>query len=238
MKYQAILFDLDGTLLPMDEPRFVRALVHGMVKCLDDDLSKFASIALGLQASLRHVIANDGGCTNKQAFVRYYDEHKDEIGVHVTLDITEQYYSTEFAQAVQDTCGCDPEAAELVAYLKQTGTPMVVATNPFFPRVATFTRIKRAGLDPSDFAEITTYEDYHYCKPNLQYYKELFARTGLNPAKCLMVGNNVDEDMIARHLGCEVFLVTRNLINAKNADISEFKHGSLRDLLHFLQNTH
>ncbi len=237
MKYQAILFDLDGTLMPMDEPLFIRALIKGMVKSLDDDPAKFASIALGLQASLGHVIANDGCCTNKQAFIEYYNKHKDEIGVHVTLDVTEHYYSTEFAQTVQKTCGCDPEAAELVAFLKQAGIPMVVATNPFFPRVATYTRIKRAGLDPMDFTEITTYEDYHYCKPNLQYYRELFARTGLDPHKCQMVGNNVDEDMIARHLGCDVFLVTRNLINAHGVDISIFAQGSLRDLKNLLQKT-
>ena len=236
MKYQAILFDLDGTLLPMDEPLFVNALTMGMIQRLSSDPTMFVQIGKGLQKSLLHVIANDGSCSNKQAFINYYDTHVDTIGMHVSLEVTERYYQTDFAQAVQNTCGFDPEAAELIAFVKQTGTPMIVATNPFFPCVATHTRIRRAGLDPEDFAEITTYEDYHYCKPNLQYYKELFARTGFDPHKCLMVGNNVDEDMIARHLGCDVFLVTRNLINANHVDVSMFAQGSLKDLQWILQN--
>ena len=236
MKYQAILFDLDGTLLPMEESQFAMSLTMGMIKSLCSDPAQYAQIGKGLQQSLRYVLGNDGSCTNRQAFVNYYDANIESLGMHVTLDVTERYYQTAFEQTVCDTCGCDPEAAELVAFIKQTSTPMIVATNPFFPCVATYMRIRRAGLDPADFAEITTYEDYHYCKPNLQYYKELFARTGLDPHQCLMVGNNVDEDMIARHLGCEVFLVTRNLINSKGADISEFSNGSLGDLLQLLQN--
>ena len=236
MKYQAILFDLDGTLLPMDEPLFVSALTMGLIQCLSDDHASFAKIGKGLQQSLVHVIGNDGSCTNRQAFANYYDANVDSIGLHVTLDQTEPYYHGAFQEVVMQTCGCDPEAADLIAYIKQTETPVIVATNPFFPRIATHTRIRRAGLDPEDFTEITTYEDYHYCKPNLEYYKELFTRTGFDPHKCLMVGNNVDEDMIARHLGCDVFLVTRDLINKHNADITQFAHGSLGDLKNILQN--
>ena len=113
---------------------------------------------------------------------------------------------------------------------------MVVATNPFFPQFATHTRIRCAGLDPADFLEVTTYEHYHYCKPNPAYYRELFERTGLDPKRCLMVGNNVDEDMIAGTLGCDVFLVLRDLINQHNADITQYPHGSLADVKVYLQN--
>jgi len=50
-----------------------------------------------------------------------------------------------------------------------------------------------------------------------------------------MVGNNVAEVMIAKQLGCDVFLIDRNLINPESKDISQFPRGSFDDLLAYLQ---
>ena len=49
-----------------------------------------------------------------------------------------------------------------------------------------------------------------------------------------MVGNDVGEDMIARELGMQVFLLTDCLINKDNVDISQFPHGSFEELLAFI----
>ena len=50
-----------------------------------------------------------------------------------------------------------------------------------------------------------------------------------------MVGNDVNEDMIASKLGMKVFLVTDCLINADNKDISIYPHGNFDDLERYLQ---
>ena len=55
-------------------------------------------------------------------------------------------------------------------------------------------RIRWAGIDAEDFEVITTYETYHYCKPNPKYFQEVMEEFGLNPKECLMVGNDVQED--------------------------------------------
>ena len=39
-----------------------------------------------------------------------------------------------------------------------------------------------------------------------------------------MVGNDVKEDMVARKLGMDVFLITDCLINPNNEDIEQFPH--------------
>ncbi len=236
MKYQAILFDLDGTLLPMHEPTFVDCFYHALVEYVAPDGASPKQVGEVLQGSLMHVIGNDGSRTNRQAYIDYYDAYYHATGLKISIENMEEFYANEFDSKVKASCGCDPEAADLIGYIQSTGTPMVVATNPFFPRVATHARIRWAGLAPDDFTEITTYENYHYCKPNLSYYKELFDRTGLDPRRCLMVGNNVDEDMIASTLGCDTFLILRNLINKKNADISVYKQGTLGDLHRYLKN--
>ena len=237
MKYQAILFDLDGTLLPMHEPTFVACFYKALVDYVSPLGASPAQVGEVLKGSLMHVLANDGSRSNRQAYEEFYQAYYKASGLMIDIAQMERFYTHEFDHRVRESCGCDPMAAELVTYIKSLKMPMVVATNPFFPRAASYARLGWAGLNPADFTEITTYEDYHYCKPNLMYYKELFARIGFDPQRCLMVGNNVDEDMIAEKLGCDVFLVTRNLINAKNADISVYPRGSLEDLLIYLKNS-
>lgn len=237
MRYQAILFDLDGTLLPMHEPTFVKYFYGALVDYLTPS-GNYSPKEVGeiLQGSLKYVIGNDGHCTNRQAFIDFYAQYEQRTKVRVNIEDIEAFYASVFDKQVRPSCGYDPWAATVVDHIKQENVPVVVATNPFFPRVATEVRLGWAGLDCTDFAEITTYENYHFCKPNLNYYKEVFARTGFDPNQCLMVGNNVAEDMIASELGCDVFLITRDLINPKNRDISAYPAGTFCDLLAFLKD--
>ena len=59
-------------------------------------------------------------------------------------------------------------------------------------------------------------------------------RLQLHPEECLMVGNDVDEDMVARQLGMQVFLLTDCMINKQNVDISQYPHGGFAALQAFL----
>jgi len=49
-----------------------------------------------------------------------------------------------------------------------------------------------------------------------------------------MVGNDVEEDMIAEKLGMKVFLITDCMINKYNKDISAYPHGGFPELMQFL----
>lgn len=126
-------------------------------------------------------------------------------------------------------------AAVIVRSLKEKNIRVVLATNPVYPSVATENRIRWAGLQPDDFEYFTTYENSHYCKPNLDYYREIMDKLHLNPEECLMVGNDVDEDMIAEQLGMKVFLLTDCLINKAEKDISVYPRGDFQDLISFIQ---
>ena len=127
-------------------------------------------------------------------------------------------------------------AAETVAMLKQAGLRVALATNPIFPSIATEKRIRWAGLKPEDFELFTTYENSKYCKPSLGYYSELLKQLQVAPEECLMVGNDVGDDMVAEALGIQVFLLTDCLINKTDKDISDYHHGSFRQLLAFISN--
>ena len=87
-----------------------------------------------------------------------------------------------------------------------------------------------AGRSPEAFEEITTYESYHYSKPNVLYFKELIERFQLNPKECLMIGNDVEEDMSIQRLGVKVCLVTDCLENKNNLPLMADYKISLKEL--------
>jgi FMN phosphatase YigB (HAD superfamily) len=60
-------------------------------------------------------------------------------------------------------------------------------------------------------------------------------KLGVCPEECLMVGNDVGEDMIAETLGLRVFLMTDCLINRGNKDISAYPQGSFDELLAYVK---
>ena len=130
-------------------------------------------------------------------------------------------------------CSPTPRAAEVVRAMKGAGRQVVLATNPIFPPAATQARIRWTGLDPQDCALYTTYENSSWCKPSLGYYRELLGKLGRAPEECLMVGNDVAEDMVAEELGMRVFLLTDCLINREGKDIAAWPHGGFGALMDY-----
>lgn len=232
MKYKAILFDLDGTLLPMDLDVFKKNYFTMLVKSICShgyDKSELMGAILG---GIEAMLNNNGERTNEKAF---FDVMYAVYGDKIYSDNVyfEDFYENEF-DSLRSSVGFDPDAKEVVDRIKAAGYRLILATNPVFPVAATYKRIAWAGLDPSAFELITTYEDFHYSKPRVEYYKEILDKTGLLPCECLMVGNDTSDDLFAKELGINVFLATRDLINERGIDISEFPNGSLRDLIRLL----
>lgn len=234
MSIKTILFDLDGTLLPMDQDEFVGTYFKLMAIKLAghgyDGKKLVGSIMEGLNA----MVANDGSCSNEQAFwncfTKIYGEksRQDE-------PVFREYYQNEFQKA-KSACGFNPKADETVKALKAMGYRLVLATNPVFPSVATESRIRWAGLDAADFQLYTTYENSRYCKPNPDYYRDIMEKLSLKAEDCLMVGNDVGEDMVAQSVGMQVFLLTDCLINKDAVDISRYPSGSFDELLAFVRS--
>ena len=93
-----------------------------------------------------------------------------------------------------------------------------------------------AGFTPDDFEIYTTYENIGYSKPNPEYFRQVAESIGVEPENCLMVGNDVGDDMVAAELGMKVFLLTDNLINKSGADISAYPNGDFKELNDYLDN--
>lgn len=228
-----VLFDLDGTLLPMDQDRFLGAYFSLLSKKLAPRGFEPKPLMDAIWDGIRAMIRNDGSKSNEAVFWDVFVQH---FGRQVVEEMPyfDEFYHTEFRH-VRQSCGFKEEAAQAIAILKEKGIPAILATNPVFPSIATENRIRWAGLEPSDFALYTTYENSRFCKPNLDYYREILTMHGLRAEECLMVGNDVDEDMITRELGMEVFLLTDCLINRHNTDITQFPHGGFPELINYLR---
>lgn len=234
MCMKVILFDLDGTLLPMDQEVFGKAYFGGMAKKLAPHGYDPEKLVKAIWTGTGAMVKNDGSRRNDEAFWNCFagifgpDVRKDE-------PLFEAYYHNEF-QNVRHVCGFDPEAGKTIKKLKEMGYRLVLATNPLFPAIATQSRAKWAGLDIENFELITTYENSSFCKPNPDYYRQILDTIGAKPEDCLMVGNDVQEDMIASQLGMKVFLLTACLINKQGEDISRYPRGGFPELLEFVGN--
>ena len=231
---KAVLFDLDGTLLPMDQDVFIKTfsglLMKKMVKLKNYDPKQFST---GVWSAIGRIGKNDGKITNEELWWNVYcsvmgPQGKEDEGIFL------DFYENEFQETAK-VCGCDKRAAEIISLVKEKGLRPILATNPLFPRPATASRIRWAGMQPEDFELFTTFEDYSYCKPNLDYYRQIMAKTGLSPEECVMVGNDVSEDMIAEKLGMKVFLLTDCIINKNNEDISRWPNGDFDRLREYIK---
>lgn len=229
-----IFFDLDGTLLPMDQDKFIQSYLGHMAKKMAPHGYDPKLLAKAVWAGTGAMVKNTGTTTNDLVFWDTFDRFFDR-DTRADEPLFEEFYRKEF-QLVRHDCGFDPAAAQAIAAIKNMGYRVVLATNPLFPAIATYSRARWAGLTPEDFEWITTYENSSRCKPNPDYYQEILDKLNLKAEECVMVGNDVDEDMIARELGFSVFLLTDCLINKNNKDISQYPHGSFPELLDFIRS--
>ena len=207
-----VLFDLDGTLLPMDQDEFVKYYFGLLAKKVAPLGYDPKTLPGNIWSGTAAMVKNDGSCTNEAAFWKRFaaiygeDVRKDE-------PVFRHFYENEF-----------------------NGARAALASTPMFPAVATESRIRWAGLQPCDFELYTTYENSCHCKPNPAYFQDVAAALRVLPTECLMVGNDATEDLAAEALGMKVFLLTDCLINKDGRDITPYPQGSFDDLLRYIDS--
>lgn len=229
-----VLFDLDGTLLPMDQEAFIRLYFGALTQKFAPHGFEPEKLIQGLWAGMKAMQQNNGVQTNEEVFWRAFTALAGEKAADHRADF-DAFYQNEFSVAKKATA-CHPLAARCVRLLREKGYRVALATNPLFPQAATWARIEWAGLSPSDFALITTYENSRHCKPNPDYYrKDVLEKLGVMPEDCLMVGNDVKEDLCAEALGMQVFLLTETPILTDGFLLNSCEHGDFQALWEKIQ---
>lgn len=230
---KTILFDLDGTLLPMEADTLIKADLSGICVRLAHHGYGASNLGKAFQKAMIAMIHNQGQITNEEAFWHSFCE---VFGDSVLNDkeLISHAYAEEFL-TLKEHCGFNPQASECMLEIRKMGYPVILATNPVFPPKMTHARIRWAGLDPQMFDYITTFDNSSYCKPNPAYYADLLQTLNLKAEECIMVGNDTSEDLAAQQVGIRVFLITDCLINRDNKDISHIPHGSFPDLMNYIR---
>lgn len=218
----AILFDLDGTLLPMDNDEFIHRYFKGLAAKLVPHGYDPKELVDGVWAGTAAMVKNDGSRRNDAAFWDTFAQRFPNLFKPEHRDVTDDFYTHEFHN-VKTCTGENPLAKPLIDALKSRGLRVALATNPVFPLVAVEARLSWIGLSLADFELVTCYENSRFSKPNPAYFTDVADALGISPAECIMVGNNVDEDALAaQKAGMRTVLVTDCLINEHGADLAAF----------------
>lgn len=231
---KTILFDLDGTLLPMDQDAFSKAYFKHLSEYLAPYGYEPQSLVGGVWQGTKAMVKNNGSQTNEQVFWKKFAELFGDK-VYSDVDKFNEFYATDFDK-LKSYCGFNEQANQTIKRLNETGYTLVLASNPVFPVEAQKKRLLWADINPDDFALIMSYENSHFCKPNPLYYKEIAEKLGVKPGDCLMVGNDTTEDAAATLTGADFFLLTDCLLNNERKDISKYKRGSFAQLLNYIEN--
>ncbi|HWI63083.1 MAG TPA: HAD family hydrolase [Symbiobacteriaceae bacterium] len=225
---RTILFDLDGTLLPIDTDRFV----GGYLKALSahaGHLVPNGKLAEQVMLSTYEMIKDTNPeRTNAEVFAADFfpkvGRSEEEL-----MPVFTEFYLTKFP-ALRSTCPGLPGIGKAVVQTAvEQGYEIALATNPLFPREAIEERMRWVGIFDMPWRLVTTYEEMHACKPQPAYYREVLAKLGRAPGECLMVGNDFEEDGVAAKLGIPTFFVTDHLIKRSDAPLPVESSGTLAE---------
>lgn len=233
--YQAIFFDLDGTLLPMDIEEFLKKYGIQLGKFFAEQGFDDPQGLVKKVFTCTAVMCDEHeGLTNKEAFWEAFEK---DTGLSREFMEPKMY---EFYRGPYNEIAADlapfPQAAYVVKLLRKKGYPLYLTTMPIFPTTAIRERIGWVGLNEGDFERMTTYSNSSHVKPSLDYYQENLSYAGLKGEDVLMVGNNTSEDLAAMELGCDAFLVTDMMIDPIDYDLSQVRHGSFDEFVKFAES--
>lgn len=234
MSVKGIFFDLDGTLLPMDQDAFTYGyfkMLAAKVAHTGIDPKKLVDL---IWAGTAAMVKNKGTMPNVDAFWGYFSQYSG-VPEEIIRPLCDDFYSNEFKAAKKFTQE-NPLAVKAVAAAHKKAEKVVLSTNPIFPMPGQITRMNWVGLSPDDFDLVTSYETDCFCKPNPAYFTDICRRMNLDPSECLVIGNDEMEDMVAATAaGLSCYLVTDSMIPCADHPWQGPK-GTFAEMIEYIEN--
>ncbi len=211
---KAVFFDLDGTLLYMDEPKFLEIYFKTMGRWIAENGFDAERLIEGTKVGTRAMFVNDGKATNEKVFFNALEGYLGEV-TERDIEVLNTYYDSAFEETFA-ACKPNPCSAGIVKACRDMGLKVILSTNPLFPRIATLKRMALSDLHESDFALVTAYENSSFCKPNPRYFREIMERYGLKADEVIVFGNNTyDDGECALMAGLKCYIIeSENLIES------------------------
>lgn len=228
-----LLLDLDDTLLDTNLNTFIPAYFQALATHLES----YAAPDLMIRALLSGMsLMNESEDPTQTLEEIFETDFYLKLGVSKSelSHIVEEFYDDVFPELGSHT-RARPEAVPLIEWALSCDFRLAIATDPLFPRKATYHRLRWAGFDPERFELISTFEHFHFSKTHPAYYAEMLGRLGWPEGPVLMVGNDIERDLMPAHrLGLKTYLVDGD---AASAPGFEAGHGRLTDLRPWLEST-
>jgi HAD superfamily hydrolase (TIGR01549 family) len=233
-----LLLDLDDTLLKNNFEEFLPYYLEAFSKKVSPIIEP-NSFVNALMESTRAMLTNrKPDCTLMEVFESSFYP-KMNISKDNFQNIAESFYLEEFPKLQIHTKSI-PEAIELVQTAQAKGFSISISTNPLFPMVAIEERLKWANLSQNDYQYelVSSFESFHFAKPDPTYFAELLARLGWPQGSILVVGDDIESDIYAANqLGLKTFLVNSDDEQNNSLLESATSHGSLTDLVEWIERT-
>lgn len=223
-----VLFDLDDTLLQTNMEEFLPGYFKALGQAFSD-LAKEEEITQQIRFAISQMAANQnpGKMLNTIFSENFYKPlGTSEYACQKTIN---RFYHDEFPK-LRPLTQAKPAAREVVNWCHSQRLNIAIATNPVFPETATRQRIEWAGLNPDDFAFFSTFNNFHFIKPNLSYYAECLGRLGWPEQPAMMIGDSLTYDLLPMEkMGFQTFWI------ALHTNATERAHGELSDVKPWLE---
>lgn len=203
-----LLVDLDDTLLQNSMEVFAPPYYKALSSYLAEYVAPQVMLPKLLEGTDAMIKNTDASLTLEHAFDRifYPGIGLSKEKIRPNLDA---FYDTIFPTLKKYTSEI-PAAQVMINEALKLGLKIVVATNPLFPLKAIHHRLEWAGLSPKEipYTLVASYETFHFAKPNPAYYKEILVKVNANPDECVMVGNDLENDIQpAKSVGIHCFRI-------------------------------
>ena len=223
------MIDLDGTLLDIEVAFFGGPMVEAMHGCFAELLTK-ESFTEGLFKGIEEIMEapRPSGETNQDGFISSFSQT-----TQLSPGEVEARFGRFYREVFPTLNGhAHPRygAGQFVQSAADKGYRLALATNPIFPTMAVMERLKWAQVDPGLFEFVPGLETMGSCKPQVAYFQELMDRLDTDPATCLMIGNDVQQDLAASNAGMDTFLVEGQVVDRGTGGFEPDARGTLNDL--------
>lgn len=221
----AVLFDLDGTLLDIDIESFLGTYFAALEQTLANIFEEDQALADAMQAiydATGAMMRPHEPLTNSDVF---YAEFERLTGVSLIdhADLIDAFYRDVFP-GLGVGLGPAPGAHAAIAAARACDLKVAVATNPIFPRAAILHRMKWAQIAPDGVDAITDFETMLATKPLPAYFRQTAKLLGVDPSRCLMVGDDRMLDLAAADVGMRTYHVSQS------ADAAADYSGSMEEV--------
>ena len=228
-----IIFDLDGTLIDEDTTLFYKILFGELLKRFN---MKFGVEKDVFVPAMHKTMVEMGNVDGSEPIAsRFFKTLSELISIPESLTLAEfeEFFNNEFDKVLV-AYKAKPTMAKVVQVLKEQGHRLIIATDPFLPKVAVDKKIEHCGLNIKDFHLVTYNADCNYVKTSPKFFEELFQRLHTNPKNAIVIGNTIPTDIPA--FPVRAAFILQETVREKGSTNMPYSMVSCEELLEMVES--